>query len=195
MITSLETRTRRAVFTRAVVSASGLALAATAGAAPTPPAYGHVHDWDWMIGRWTVRHRKLKARLVGSDTWDEFDGTTELWPTLGGLGNIDDNLLHDPSGAYRAVTLRAFDPVAGHWLIWWQDGRSPADLGVPVAGVFKDGVGTFVGDDTLGGKPIKVRFIWSGITTGSPAWEQAFSADGGATWETNWRMRLTRSRA
>jgi hypothetical protein len=195
MTNTLEAQTRRALLAGAVVAAGGLAVAGNASAAPVSPSPGHEHDWDWMIGRWTVTHRKLKARLAGSDAWAEFDGTTEFWPTLGGLGNIDDNLLHDPSGAYRAVTLRAFDPVAGHWLIWWQDARSPSDLGAPVAGVFRDGVGTFMGDDTLAGKPIKVSFIWSGTRTASPMWEQAFSADGGKTWETNWQMRFSRASA
>src|SRR5471030_1001205 len=36
---------------------------------------GHVHDWDWLVGRWTVRHRRLTARLAGSTEWEEFAGT------------------------------------------------------------------------------------------------------------------------
>ena len=39
--------------------------------------------------------------------------------------------------------------------------------------------------------PIRVRFIWSGVTTPTPRWEQAFSDDGGETWETNWVMDFT----
>ena len=34
---------------------------------------------------------------------------------------------------------------------------------------------------------------WSGITTPTPRWEQAFSDDDGATWETNWVMEFTRA--
>jgi hypothetical protein len=49
-----------------------------------------------------------------------------------------------------------------------------------------NGVGTFLGDITFNGKPTKTRFIWSKMTGISAHWEQAFSADGGKTWETNW---------
>jgi hypothetical protein len=87
--------------------------------------------------------------------------------------------------------VRGFDPKDGLWRIWWLDGHYPTTLDPPVAGGFKDGRGLFFGDDTLNGKPIKVRFIW---TVGpAPTWEQAFSPDGGQTWETNWRSRFTRA--
>jgi len=82
--------------------------------------------------------------------------------------------------------VRTYDPKTGTWSIWWHDGRNPGDLDPPVKGRFKDGVGTFYSDDTLRGKPIKVRFTWSGITATAAHWEQAFSGDGGKTWETNW---------
>lgn len=75
----------------------------------------------------------------------------------------------------------------GQWAIWWLDGRNPfGDLDPPVKGRFENGVGTFYSDDTLRGKPIRVRFTWSNIRADSAHWEQAFSADGGKTWEVNW---------
>ncbi len=67
------------------------------------------------------------------------------------------------------------------WSIWWLDGRHPGQLDPPVVGGFKDGIGTFQCDDTLNGKPIVVRFIWSNITPTSTRWEQSFSPDGGET--------------
>ena len=41
-------------------------------------------------------------------------------------------------------------------------------------------------------KPIRVRFTWSKMTPASAHWEQAFSPDGGKTWETNWIMDMQR---
>ncbi|MBC7767229.1 MAG: DUF1579 domain-containing protein [Phycisphaerales bacterium] len=154
----------------------------------------HAHDWDWLVGSWRVRHRRLKGRLVGSTEWDEFDGTCVMVPTLNGFGNMDDNWLDLPAGAYRAMGIRAFNPETRLWSIWWLDERSQ-DIEPPVRGGFIDGVGTFEGDDTLSGQPIKVRFRWSEIGGSAARWEQAFSADDGATWEVNWEMQFTRVKA
>ena len=153
-----------------------------------------VHDFDFLPGSWQVRHRRLTARLAGSDDWEEFVGTCQAWALLGGAGNVDDNVLDLPSGTYRAVSLRSFDPATDRWSIWWLDARNPGVLDPPVVGGFTDGVGVFIGDDVFDGRPIKVRFRWTDITDRSARWEQAFSADGGRTWEVNWVMDLTRAR-
>jgi hypothetical protein len=150
-----------------------------------------VHDFDFYMGSWRVHHRRLKTRLAGSDDWDEFEGTSRAWPLLDGAGNVDDNVLEAPSGAYRAVSLRSFDPATSQWSIWWLDGRNPARLDPPVVGGFAEGVGTFIAEDTFDGRPILVRFLWSDITPTTCRWEQAFSPDGGATWEVNWIMEST----
>ena len=86
------------------------------------------------------------------------------------------------------MSLRAFDPQTRQWAIWWLDGRAPAQINVPVRGSFAEGVGVFLADDTFEGRSIRVRFTWSEITVASATWEQAFSEDGGSTWETNWKM-------
>ena len=148
--------------------------------------------FDFFIGAWTVRHRSLNRRLAACADWTEFTGRTVTRKILGGLGNMDDNSLDKPEGAYRAVTLRKFDPASGLWSIWWFDARFPG-LEPPVTGSFRDGVGTFYADDVFEGRPIRVRFLWSEISATTARWEQAFSDDGGATWETNWVMQFERA--
>jgi hypothetical protein len=146
-----------------------------------------LHDFDFRVGQWQTHHRRLKERLGGSHEWVEFDGTQTMWKLMDGFANVDDNMFKMPDGEYRGVTLRAYDPKTGQWAIWWLDGRNPfGNLEPPVKGHFENGVGTFYADDTLRGKPIRVRFVWSHITSTSAHWEQAFSPDGGKTWETNW---------
>ena len=145
-------------------------------------------DFDFLVGHWVVHHRRLKERLAGCAEWDVFDGTCTMRPILDGQANVDDNVLALPSGPYRASSIRAYDPATRRWSIWWLDSRHPHDLGIPVVGAFTDGTGTFFADDTLNGTPIRVRFLWTDITAASARWQQAFSADGGATWETNWIM-------
>jgi hypothetical protein len=183
-------------FATAILAASLLAAPAIA-ATPTigeTTVTDHAHDFDFLIGKWNVHHHRLKERLAGSHEWVDFDGTSELWMTLNGHGTIDDNYLDLPGGAYRAVGIRAYDPKTQQWAIWWLDERQPREIEPPVFGNFHNGAGTFEGDDTFNGKPIKVRFEWSNITANTAHWEQAFSPDGGKTWETNWRMDLTRTK-
>ena len=151
------------------------------------------NDFDFLIGRWHVRHRRLTERLVACTEWQEFDGRSTLHPLMNGLGNVDENLIELPSGSYRAVTLRSCDPKTGLWAIWWLDARDPHRIDTPMKGRFEsDGVGRFHADETFNGRPIRVRFLWSDITSASCRWQQAFSPDGGKTWETNWIMNFTR---
>ncbi len=149
-------------------------------------------DFDFIIGDWRVLHRRLKQRLVGCTDWMEFEGTSTTRKILGGLGNLEDNVLELPDGAYRAVAMRSFDPATALWAIWWLDGRSPHQLDTPVVGRFEHGTGLFYADDTLDGMPIKVRFTWTLLDAEAARWEQAFSADGGNSWETNWTMDFAR---
>lgn len=155
------------------------------------PAPLGLHDFAFLTGEWQVRHRKLRRRLVGDTDWMQFSGSCRAWEILGGAGNVDDNLLEDPSGAYRAATLRRCDPATGIWSIWWCDARRP-QLDPPVHGRFQDGVGTFLGQDTHEETPVTVRFVWSEISAVHARWEQAFSTDGGVSWESNWVMAFER---
>ncbi|GLQ48455.1 hypothetical protein GCM10007862_35060 [Dyella lipolytica] len=153
-----------------------------------------LHDFDFFVGEWHAHHRKLKERLAGSHDWVEFDGNLSMRKLMGGWANEDESIFNVPGGVYRGVTLRAYDGVTGQWAIWWLDSRMPfAPLDPPVKGHFVNGVGVFYSDDTLGGKPVKVRFTWSNISPTTAHWEQAFSGDDGKTWETNWTTDFTRA--
>jgi hypothetical protein len=151
------------------------------------------HGFDFLHGSWTVRHRRLKERLSNSHVWEEFAGTSATRPILGGSGNIEENFMEFPEGPYRAAALRSFDAVTGKWAIWWLDARHPHALDVPVVGGFESGVGTFLAYDVFQGVPITIRFLWSDISADACRWQQAFSTDGGQTWETNWVMDFART--
>ena len=153
-----------------------------------------LHDFDFLVGHWRVHHRKLKERLANNHEWIEFDGTLSSQPLMGGYANVDDDVFEVPGGTYRGVAPRSLDAKTGKWSIWWLDSRTPtAPLDPPVKGSFHNGLGAFYADDTFNGKPIRIRFIWSEITPTSCHWEQAFSSDGGKTWETNWIQDLKRA--
>jgi hypothetical protein len=183
-----------------VVTIAMLALGVSAYASQDTPKstqgvanLSGLHDFDFLVGNWQVHHRKLKGRLTNSHTWDEFEGTLSMRKLMDGYANVDDNVFKTPEGSYRGVGLRSYDPKTAQWAIWWLDGRSPfGDLDPPVKGHFISGVGTFYSNDTLRGKPVRVRFVWSKITPTTARWEQAFSADGEKSWETNWTMDFKR---
>ena len=147
-------------------------------------------DFDFLPGEWKVYNRRLRERLAGSDEWEEFDSTSEAWKILDGFGN-QDVFRTDHDGGFTGMSFRFFDPTTRQWSIYWADSRRPGVLDPPLFGSFSGDIGTFEGDDTFDGRPIRIRFIWSGVTTPTPRWEQAFSDDGGETWETNWVMDFT----
>ncbi len=150
------------------------------------------HDFDFLHGSWRIANERLISRLTDSDTWETFPAEGACRPVLGGLGNVDDFRPHRPEHpGFEGMSLRLFDPVSRLWSIFWADNASGRLL-PPVVGAFQDGVGEFFGDDQHEGTPVRVRFRWSRITPASARWEQAFSADGGANWETNWTMAFSR---
>lgn len=150
-------------------------------------------DFNFQIGSWHVKHRRLSARLCDCQDWEEFNGTSDMRLILGGSGNVEDNVLEFPSGPYRAIALRSYDATHRTWAIWWLSSDDPHRLDVPVIGEFQDGKGTFYADDLHLDQPVKVRFLWLQTDTNSPRWEQAMSVDGGESWETNWTMNFTRA--
>lgn len=147
------------------------------------------HDFDFLHGHWRVHNSRLRQRLRGCTEWESFDATQYCQPLLGGLGNTDE--LRHGAGPV-GMSLRFFDLRASQWQIFWVDPRDGL-LQPPVRGAFADGTGVFEGLDTHEGQPVRVRFTWSGTRSETPRWEQAFSADGGESWETNWVMRFTRT--
>jgi hypothetical protein len=148
-------------------------------------------DFDFWMGRWTSRHRRLRERLAGCDEWDEFEATIVARPILDGLGN-EEEFRTDYAGGFVGMAFRFFDPAKKVWSIYWTDSRRSGELDPPVLGNFSGDTGVFEGRDTFEGRPILVRYTWSRVTTPSPHWEQAFSEDGGANWETNWITDFTR---
>ena len=149
-------------------------------------------DFDFLFGSWNVHNRCLRRRLAACDEWDEFEATHVARPLLDGLGN-EDEFRTDFCGGFVGMSFRFFDPRTELWSIYWADSRRSGTLDPPLYGSFAGDRGVFLGEDVFEGKPILVRFVWSGVGTDSPRWEQAFSEDDGDTWETNWVMEFTRA--
>jgi len=150
-------------------------------------------DFEFIIGRWNVHNRKLRDVADPQCTeWVEFEATSEAFHVLDGIGHVDRIFVPDPPDGvpFEGFTLRLYDPASSTWSIWWSSTRAPGRLDPPVVGEFSDGIGVFTCDDVIAGRPTKVRFEWTADET-HPVWRQAFSADGGANWRTNWEMTLS----
>jgi hypothetical protein len=152
--------------------------------------FGSPGDFDFLTGNWSVKHRKLRARLSGCGEWAEETGTCRGFTFADGVVSVDE--FDFPSSGVKACSLRNMDREAGRWTIYWTTNKT-GRLFAPVHGGFDDDRGEFYGYDVENGTPVFVRYIWSHCNTGHPRWEQAFSVDGGASWETNWIMDFSRA--
>ena len=149
------------------------------------------HDFDFEIGSWKTHLRRLQHPLSPSPAWVEYEGTSSVRGVLNGRANIVELVVAGPAGRIEGAALRLYEPDTHRWTLNFFN-VADGQLTPPVIGEFRAGRGLFYGDDTLGGRSIKVRFEISRITADSYRFEQAFSADGGKTWELNWIATDTR---
>lgn len=161
------------------------------------PANDGSHDFDFYMGHWRIQNKRLVKRLAGSTEWETFEAFAHARPLPGSIGNYDDFIAIKWRPDFVGMSFRVFSPITKKWSIYWLDNKTggldaKGHLTVPVVGEFKDGIGIFMCDDEFEGKPITVRYTWSNISKNTARWEQAFSPDGGKTWETNWVMDQTR---
>ena len=150
------------------------------------------HDFDFYEGRWRIRNRKLKQRLVGSDEWEEFFADQEMSRILNGLGNTDNFVTSFDGEPFEGRSLRLFDPKTRLWSMYWTDSANPV-LQPPTVGSFDGDVGRFYCWDRFDEKRILVQFKWDKSDPDNPVWSQAFSTDEGQTWEWNWFMHSSRA--
>ena len=147
------------------------------------------HDFDFLVGTWRFHLKRLAHRLVGSKEWVEFDGTAVCRKVLDGRGEVDEMNVEsaDKGTRIRGMALRLYNPQSHQWSIYWANAADGTLEPVPMVGQFdNNGRGEFYNQQIYEGRAIYARFVWSGVSSNSPHFEQAFSTDGGKTWEVNW---------
>ena len=150
-------------------------------------------DFDFLFGSWNVHNRRLRERLAGSTEWVEFPATMVARRVWGGAANLDEyEALDTPLGEIHGMTLRLYDEKTEQWTIYWSN-RGVGRLDPPMTGAWANGVGEFYNQELFRGRMVYVRFLWTNPSPDRARWEQAYSADGGKTWETNWIMELERT--
>jgi hypothetical protein len=162
-----------------------LAFLALTGSASADTADGQ-RDFDWELGTWHTDVRVLADPLSDTeDQWLQFSGTSVVRPLMDRRANVVELKVTGPAGKIEGLNLRLYEPQARRWSLTFANMRDGL-LTPSVYGGFHDGVGEFYGDDQLGGRPIKVRFLVHRQGKDRATFEQAFSQDGGTSWETNW---------
>ena len=149
------------------------------------------HDFDFEIGSWKTHLRRLLRPLTGSTTWVTYEGTSVVRKVWNGQANLLELKVDGPAGHLEGLSLRLYDEATRQWSLNFSRLGS-GEMAAPSVGGFKNGRGEFFNQETLNGKPILVRFVIYDITPNACKFEQAFSADGGKTWEINWVAEDTR---
>jgi hypothetical protein len=152
------------------------------------------HDFDFEIGRWKTSVKRLAKPLTGDTKWIAYEGTTTVRPIWNGRANLVELEADGPSGHFRGLNLRLYDPVAKQWSLTFANAAAGV-LNTPAIGAFSGARGEFYDQESLDGRAILVRFVISDVTNDACHFEQSFSADGGKTWETNWIAQDTRTGA
>ena len=171
--------------------AATLVLAAPPPLAAQLPRDGQ-RDFDFELGSWKALIRRLTKPLTGSNAWVEYEGTSVVRPLWGGRANLGELDVRDTAGSrIVGLSLRLYDPDTRQWKIHWANARD-GELGPAMIGGFANGRGEFYNQERFDGKAVFVRFIFSDVTATTFRLEQAFSPDGGKTWEPNWIATFTR---
>ena len=177
-----------------LIAMAGPVLPARAQQGPTAPASQPVtsvrdgeRDFDFEIGTWTTRVRVLRNPLSGeTPNWAEYQGTSVVRPLLRARANFVELSVEGRAGRIEGGSLRLYNPHSRQWSLNFASLRDGM-LTAPVYGSFDErGRGRFFGQDMLDGRAILVRFLVTRVSRTEARFEQAYSADGGATWEPNW---------
>lgn len=168
---------------------SFLFAVALACAAPVAAAAVHdgAHDFDFEAGAWTTKVRVLRNPLSGAaPDWAVYQGSSIIRSLMDGRANAVELSVAGTRGRIEGMAIRLYNPQAGQWSLNYAS-MANGLLTAPVFGSFDGkGRGAFYGHDMLDGRAILVRFIITQVSPGEAHFEQAYSADGGASWEVNW---------
>jgi hypothetical protein len=150
------------------------------------------HDFDFHIGTWKSSITRLLHPLTGSTTWAKMTGSLVARKVWDGRAQIEELEADGTDGHHiEDLLLFLYNPQSHQWSLN-AAASSDGALGTPMIGEFKNGRGEFFDQETYKGRAILIRQVWSDITPTSHRFEQAFSDDGGKTWEVNFIARLER---
>jgi len=176
---------------RRLLAAAIVAAVLPAAASAAEPAHDGQHDFDFHIGKWKSHISRLDHALSGSSNWLTCEGNLIARKVWDGRAQIEELDVTCPDHRIEDLLLFLYNPQTRQWSL---NPSAVGDgvVGHPMFGEFKNGRGEFYDQETFKDRFILVRQVWSDITPTSHRFEQAFSDDGGKTWEVNFKATLTR---
>jgi hypothetical protein len=169
-------------------------LALLLGALPAHAApHDGQRDFDWETGSWHTELKRLRQPLSGKTEWLDYSGSTVVTPVMQGRANLVELDVQGAAGRIAGVSLRLYRPAGAQWALHFANLGNGA-MTEPVTGSFRNGVGTFYGQDSVDGRTVFVRFVITPLKPDQWRFEQAYSQDGGASWESNWIAIDTRAK-
>ncbi len=163
----------------------------SAGLERKPTARDGQHDFDFELGTWKTHLKRLMHPLTGSTTWVEYEGSSVVRSVWNGRANLVELEVDGPSGHLEGLSLRLYNPQSRQWSLNFANSATGV-MSQPTVGEFTNGRGEFFDQEPFNGRVILVRNVFLDITPDSYRFEQAFSDDGGKTWEVNWVATDTR---
>jgi hypothetical protein len=151
------------------------------------------HDFDFEIGTWKSHISRRLHPLTGSATWIEMEAIVVVRKVWNGRANLMELELDNPTGHLEELNLRLYNPQSHQWTFNFSNSND-GTMAPPMIGEFKNGRGEFIDQEPFNVKTILVRHVFTEITPDSHHFEQAFSDDGGKTWEPNFMATLTREK-
>lgn len=178
----------------------GLLMQPVSGVSQAAPAEGGMaqahdgqHDFDFNIGSWRTHIKRLQHPLTGSNDWAELNGTVVVRKVWGGRAQLEEIEADGAGGHFEGLTLFLYNPQSHQWSQNFANSEA-GTFTQPTIGEFKNGRGELVDQELFNGRAILVRGVWSEIAANSHRFEQAYSDDGGKTWEANFVAMLTRDK-
>jgi hypothetical protein len=172
-----------------LVSAVALA-AALAGTIPIAgaraadtgaPTRDGTHDFDFDLGTWRTDIIRRVHPLSGSDETVHMTGTVTVHKLWNGRAEVEEIEVGGQAGRWEGMTVFLYDPETRQWSMNFANG-SVGKMTPPMIGSLQNGRIELIGTDTVDGRPVMARALWSDFTPTSHTYQESVSADGGTTW-------------
>lgn len=150
-----------------------------------------VHDFDFDVGVWKTHIIRRLNPLTKSNETVELTGTVTVRKLWNGRGQLEEIEADGPKGHWEGMTVFLYDPQARQWSMNFAT-SSEGKLNAPMIGSFNNGRAELIEQDTLDGRSILVRAVWSNIQPTSHTYQESYSANGGRTWSVSFTATKTR---